>query len=126
MSRALYSSLIYLHPRSFRRQFGEEMLWIFDESAAASPWRTQPALFGDALLSILRQWIIGCGTWKIAAAFLGGILHLWLVFGLLMMRPPVFHLGAEVIEEPAIFHHEEAPPCLSCEASRNATTESPR
>ena len=126
MTRALYSGLVRLHPRPFRAEFGDEMLWIFDESAAQSPWRSVPRLFADAILSVLRQWVIGCGTWKIAAAFLGGVLHLWLVFGLLMLRPPLLHTAAQNYEEPIIFHHEEKPACLNCAASANYIPASPR
>ena len=102
------------------------MLWIFDESAAQCPWRSVPRLFADAILSVLRQWVIGCGTWKIAAAFLGGVLHLWLVFGLLMLRPPLLHTAAQNYEEPIIFHHEEKPACSNCAASANYIPASPR
>ena len=28
MTRALYSGLVRLHPRPFRAEFGDEMLWI--------------------------------------------------------------------------------------------------
>ncbi|MGA7235017.1 MAG: hypothetical protein WBY44_05030 [Bryobacteraceae bacterium] len=126
MTRALYSGLLRLHPRPFRAEFGDEMLWIFDESAAQSPWRIVPRLFADAILSVLRQWVIGCGTWKIAAAFLGGVLHLWLVFGLLMLRPPLLHTPAQSYEEPIIFHHEEKPACLNCAASANYIPAFPR
>jgi hypothetical protein len=54
MTRLLYRLLLCLHPPAFRRQFGEEMLWIFDESReqqAALP------LLTDALASLARQWL---------------------------------------------------------------------
>jgi hypothetical protein len=124
MMRKLYSALIRLHPPSFREQFGDEMLWIFEESAGASVWNAPP-LFADALGSILRQWVIGCGTWKIAAGFLGGILHLWLVFGLLMLRPPI-HPVASSGEEPLVFHREAKPICWNCAGSASYIPESPR
>ena len=120
MTRALYSGLVRLHPRVFRAEFGGEMLWIFEESAAQGSWTTMPQLFADAVLSLLRQWIIGCGTWKIAAAFVGGVIHLWLVFGLLMLRPPLIHSAEQSYEEPIIFHHEEKAPCSNCAASVNS------
>jgi hypothetical protein len=126
MTRALYAGLVWLHPRSFRAEFGDEMLWIFDESASQRPWRTVPGLFADAVVSVLRQWVIGCGTWKIAAAFLGGVLHLWLVFGLLMLRPPLLHTAAQSYEEPIIFHHEEKPACSNCAAPASYIPASPR
>jgi hypothetical protein len=126
MTRALYSGLVRLHPRSFRAEFGGEMLWIFDESTAQAAWPTAPRLCADAVLSLLRQWIIGCGTWKIAAAFVGGVIHLWLVFGLLMLRPPLIHSASQTYEEPIIFHHEEKAPCSNCAASANFIPASPR
>jgi hypothetical protein len=125
MIRVFYFGLVWLHPPRFRAEFGDEMLWIFDESAAQSLWRI-PGLFTDAILSILRQWIIGCGTWKIAAGFLGGILHLWLVFGLLMLRPPLIPVSARDQGEPMLFHHEEKPACSSCVESANFIPESRR
>lgn len=30
-ARSAFSIMVYLHPRKFRTEFGEEMLWIFDE-----------------------------------------------------------------------------------------------
>jgi len=126
MTRTLYSGLVRLHPRPFRAEFGGEMLWIFDEAAAEGSWPTVPRLFADAVLSLLRQWIIGYGTWKIAAAFVGGVIHLWLVFGLLMLRPPLIHSASPSYEEPIIFHHEEKTPCSNCAASANSIPASPR
>jgi hypothetical protein len=131
VTRALYSGLVSLHPPAFRREFSGEMLWIFEETAAQGRCGASARLFADAALSILRQWVIGCGTWKIAAAFVGGLLHLWLVFALLMLRPPVFHLAADSMGEPAIFHREaearqEKPACSSYVESENCITESLR
>jgi hypothetical protein len=125
MMREIYRGLVWMHPPSFRAQFGDEMLWIFEESAAASPWRTVSPLFADAIASILRQWVIGRGTWKIAAGFVGGILHLWLVFGLLMLRPPI-HPVEQPNQEPIILHHEEKPACWNCAASASFIPESRR
>lgn len=47
--RTLYRGMIRMYPASFRSEFGEEMLWIFDEESRAS--RTLP-LFLDAARSI--------------------------------------------------------------------------
>ncbi len=126
MTRALYSALVWLHPPAFREQFGSEMLWIFDSSAADDSPFTRPRMFADASLSLARQWVIGQGTWKIAAGFLGGVLHLWLVFGLLMLRPPLIHREPAVTGELAIFHHEEKPRCWNCAALGSSIPESPR
>src|SRR5437879_1402186 len=53
--RSLYSCMLRLHPPSFQREFADQMLWIFDEVAAN---QGTSALFVDAALSLLRQWII--------------------------------------------------------------------
>src|ERR1039458_10209207 len=53
MLRRLYCCAVRLHPSSFRRRFGEEMLYIFDQQ------RGTPAALGvmlDCVLSLLRQW----------------------------------------------------------------------
>jgi hypothetical protein len=55
MIRFFYAFLLRMHPARFRRRFSQEMLWIFDQ--AAPQGRTAP-LFGDALLSLWRQWTL--------------------------------------------------------------------
>jgi hypothetical protein len=59
MIRLLYIWLIRLHPAHFRQQFGDEMLWIFDQAAGI---RTGVSLLADAFLSLLRQWTFRPGT----------------------------------------------------------------
>ena len=54
MLRAIYVVLLRLHPRFFRREFAEEMLWIFDQ--ASNPGRAW-ALIGDAVQSLATQWM---------------------------------------------------------------------
>jgi hypothetical protein len=44
--------MIYLHPASFRGEFGDDMLWIFDEETGSG--RVLP-LFLDAARTILLQ-----------------------------------------------------------------------
>jgi D-alanyl-D-alanine carboxypeptidase len=53
--RVAYRCLVRLHPRVFREQFGLEMMWIFEQAA-----ETHGALrlFGDGVVSLLRQWIL--------------------------------------------------------------------
>ncbi len=51
--RALYAILVRLHPRTFRRHFGDEMLSIFDQTSA-----NRLAFLGDAVFSLLRQWLL--------------------------------------------------------------------
>ena len=89
MTRALYQGLVWLHPPAFRTEFGGEMQWIFDQIFDEGSAVGVAALFADAVVSLLRQWIVRYGTWKIAAGFLGGIIHMWLVFACLMLRPPL-------------------------------------
>jgi hypothetical protein len=50
--RIAYRAILRLHPVGFRAEFGDEMLWIFDEESrrgAALP------LLGDGLRSIVKQ-----------------------------------------------------------------------
>jgi hypothetical protein len=65
MRRALYRSLLWLHPPRFRREFGGEMLWIFDQAVAS---QGAAALLSDAFRSLARQWLLRSGSWKLAAA----------------------------------------------------------
>ena len=55
MLRRLFRCAVRLHPASFRRRFGEEMLCIFDQQ------RGTPAAITvtlDCFLSLLRQWML--------------------------------------------------------------------
>lgn len=63
MKRSLYRVLVALHPRRFRERFGDEMLWIFDQSVPERGTR----LFGDCVVSLLRQWLLRSGLWKLAS-----------------------------------------------------------
>jgi hypothetical protein len=76
--RFVYAILIHLHPPSFRKRFAEEMSWIFDE--AANSWGVF-SLFRDAILSLLRQWLIRSGLWKWVLAGIAGIIPLIIAFG---------------------------------------------
>ncbi len=75
MMRGFYRCLLCLHPPRFRQQFAGEMLWIFDEAA---PDAGVMPLVADAAVSLARQWLIRCGTWKVAAGALGGLLYMLL------------------------------------------------
>jgi len=72
MNRVLYKALLWLHPPAFRKRFGGEMLWIFDE---AGPHRVL-AFFRDAVISVTRQWILRSGSSKIAAAMICAVLQM--------------------------------------------------
>jgi hypothetical protein len=50
IARSAYRFLLRLHPASFQREFGDEMLWIFDEDPGAATY-----LLFDGALSLLRQ-----------------------------------------------------------------------
>jgi hypothetical protein len=54
MLRALYTTLVRLHPRAFHQRFGEEMSSIFDHTPDAG----RSALVGDAIVSLVRQWLL--------------------------------------------------------------------
>ena len=57
LARFLYCCLLRLHPPSFKTEFANEMLWIFDEVAER---QGVLKLFADGLLSLVRQWIVRC------------------------------------------------------------------
>src|SRR5580698_746126 len=68
MTRALYASLLRLHPPAFRRQFASEMLWVFDEARLSDG---TAILLLDLLISIARQWLVRSGLWKVMLALAG-------------------------------------------------------
>jgi hypothetical protein len=70
MIRSIYRTLLWLHPGGFRKQYAEEMLWIFDESGGAA------SLLADGFFSLVRQWITLPTTMTLAAAGFGGALHM--------------------------------------------------
>ena len=78
MMRHLYALLISLHPSSFRKRFAQEMSLIFDE--ADNSWGAG-SLFRDAILSLLRQWLIRSDLWKWLIAGIGAVVLLIIAFG---------------------------------------------
>jgi Ca2+-binding EF-hand superfamily protein len=52
MMRWLYIQLLWMHPRTFRQRFGDEMLGIFDQSAE------KRSLLVDGVVSLFRQWAL--------------------------------------------------------------------
>lgn len=59
--RALYGLVVWLHPASFKDEFGSEMRWIFDEAHSSGG---AVALFSDAVASLARQWLLRSDLWK--------------------------------------------------------------
>lgn len=76
--RVLYAALIRLHPASFRERFAPEMLWIFGE--AENSWGAT-SLLRDAIVSLLRQWLIRSELWKWVVAGIAGVVPLLIAFG---------------------------------------------
>jgi hypothetical protein len=75
MTRTLYIGLLRLHPSPFRRQVGEEMLWIFDEARGSEgAW----VLLLDLGLSVSRQWLLRSAVWKAALALAGAVIQITL------------------------------------------------
>jgi hypothetical protein len=68
----LYRCVLGLHPPGFRRQFAEEMRWIFDEAAAAEG---AASLLWDGVISLARQWVLRSGSWKFGAAVAAAIVQ---------------------------------------------------
>ena len=79
MSRTIYWCLLRLHPPSFREQFAEEMLWIFDQAAASDGLSR---FFTDGVVSLVRQWLFRRGAWVAPAAIAWGLLQVMIVLAL--------------------------------------------
>ena len=60
MLRAIYLLVLRLHPPSFRRRFGEEILSIFDQSNAK---QVKCRLLADGFFSLGRQWALRPNFW---------------------------------------------------------------
>ena len=88
MTRTLYRWLIRLHPPAFRLRFEQELLWICDESSAASG--AAPLLY-DAAISLLRQWLMRSGMWKWALGGIAGALPILIGFGSFLFNWPMRH-----------------------------------
>jgi hypothetical protein len=84
--RRLYRLLLRMHPPGFQREYAGEMLWIFDEVAASEGTLS---LFLDGAISLLRQWVLRSGSWKVPVAILGAFLQVTLGgLGRLAMEHP--------------------------------------
>ena len=74
--RTCYRCLLWMHPAAFRREYGDEMLWIFDQTA---PSQHVGSLFVDGLGSLARQWVLRSGWWRVALAL--GLAVFQMIFG---------------------------------------------
>ena len=86
MARTLYRWLVCLHPPAFRLRFEEALLWIFDESSDASG--AAPLVY-DAIISLLRQWVMRSGMWKWALGAIAGALPILIGFGSFLFPFPI-------------------------------------
>jgi uncharacterized membrane protein len=84
MTRTLYRRLIDLHPPAFRLRFEHELLWIFDESSDSSG-----ALLYDAVISLLRQWLLRSGMWKWVLGGIAGAVPVLIGFGSFLFNWPM-------------------------------------
>jgi hypothetical protein len=86
MTRTLYRWLVCLHPPAFRLRFEEELLWIFDECGAES---STTSLVYDAVISLLRQWVMRSEMWKWVLAGIAGALPVLIGFGSFLFPCPI-------------------------------------
>jgi len=86
MTRTLYRWLISLHPPAFRLRFEEELIWIFDESNAISG--AAPLCY-DAVISLLRQWLVRSEMWKWVLSGIVGALPVVIGFGSFLFQWPM-------------------------------------
>jgi hypothetical protein len=71
--RSCYKIIIHLHPPAFRRQFGAEMLSVFEDASEAAG---SAFLLTDGAISLLRQWMKYPELWKVLAACVGAAMEL--------------------------------------------------
>jgi hypothetical protein len=53
--RAVFACIVHLHPRPFRTEFGDEMLWLFDEQVSCEEQGTRIAVYAGLLFDVLRS-----------------------------------------------------------------------
>jgi hypothetical protein len=80
MIRLLHQWLLRLHPPAFRRRFSPEMLCIFDHATASKSScsfcePSRGAVLFDAFVSLMRQWLLRSGSWRLPAAVAGASLQ---------------------------------------------------
>jgi hypothetical protein len=77
MTRGLYQLIVRMHPPTFRRRFGDEMMSIFDEAVGQHGF----VLMLDGLISCARQWLLRTSFWKLPLALFGAFVQVF-VFGI--------------------------------------------
>jgi hypothetical protein len=56
LARIAFGFMVHLHPHEFRIEFGDEMLWIFDERMKGGDQGTaRVVLYAQLLLDVLRS-----------------------------------------------------------------------
>ena len=71
MRRATYRALLALHPSAFRRQFADELLWVFDQ---AEQDQETSGFCLDMAWSLARHWFRQRLVWTVGGALAGGLL----------------------------------------------------
>lgn len=115
--RSAYLLLLRIHPASFRDEFGEEMLWIFDEECRQG---RAARIFLDGVLSLIRQRCafqrapkpVAAGVGLIisdsgigAARFMqAGLLMFTLIFGFLLVLNPKSPSSLSIRWTASVFH----------------------
>lgn len=84
MRRFLYDRLLRMHPLDFRNRFAAEMMLNFDEAEQSEK---TVGLFLDCLVSLLRQWLLRSGSWKLIPAVLCAFLQVTVFSWHLRVRP---------------------------------------
>ncbi len=92
--RRFYQTLIWLHPRAFRTEFGEEMLWIFEEHSGECG---RVALLFDAAVSLARQTLFRIEHWKVPMSLAGAFFQVSIVMGSFAAAQP--HIATGIARE---------------------------
>lgn len=80
----VYAGLLRLHPPAFRSRFAAEMMLNFEESRPAVG---SCPLLVDAVRSLVRQWLLRSGSWKLVLAAAGAALQLLSIAALWFRAP---------------------------------------
>ncbi len=98
MIRAAYRCLVWMHPPSFRREFGGEMLWIYDQAAQT---RGAAPLLLDGVVSLVRQWLLRHGFLKFPLALAGALIQVTVGgFAIFLIQPFPVHPSPPIVQNP--------------------------